>query len=30
MEIKNQFFLRSEQIRANCQDFIAQLPIDDD
>ncbi|MDY0438330.1 recombination protein NinB [Pasteurella multocida] len=30
MKIKDQFFLRSEQVRSNCQDFIAKLPIDDD
>ncbi|MWQ13312.1 hypothetical protein F8B60_10325 [Glaesserella parasuis] len=28
METKQQFFLRSEQVRANCQAVIAQLPTD--
>ncbi|WP_202113686.1 recombination protein NinB [Glaesserella parasuis] len=28
VETKQQFFLRSEQVRANCQAVIAQLPTD--
>ena len=28
--MKHQFFLRSEQIKANCQNVIAQLPTDNE
>lgn len=30
MTNKHQFFLRSEQIKANCQNVIAQLPTDNE
>ena len=29
MEIKKQFFLRSNQVRLNCIEFIKELPTDD-
>ena len=29
MEIKRQFFLRSNQVRLNCIEFIKELPTDD-